>query len=374
MNYPSLASFPILDILRLIRSENVGNITFFQLITRFGTPAKALEAIPDMAASGGRKKPIRICSKPDAERELELIEKYGASCIAYGHANYPKLLHSIYDPPPFITVRGSPIWKDKACLAIVGSRNASANGYHFAQKLAREAGARGIVIVSGLARGIDTGAHKGALDTGTVGVIAGGIDSVYPPENADLYGQLFEKGCVITENPFGMAPHSRSFPARNRIISGISAATLIVEASLKSGSLITARMAAEQGRDVFAVPGSPLDPRCKGTNDLIRNGAIMCESLDDILPHLMRQNDLFQENKPPEFKQFSATEVEMGELAIARKRVLDKLGPTPVLVDELLRQCDISAPALWLALLELELAGRLVRSAGGKVSLRLTDD
>ncbi len=374
MNYPSLASFPILDILRLIRSENVGNITFFQLITRFGTPAKALDAIPDMAASGGRKKPITICSKADAEHELSQIEKYGARCVAYGHTDYPTLLHSIYDPPPLLIIRGQPVWKNKTCLAIVGARNASANGYHFAQKLAREAGAKNIVIISGLARGIDTGAHKGALDTGTVGVIAGGIDSVYPPENADLYQQLFEKGCVVTENPFGMAPHSRSFPARNRIISGMSAATLIVEASLKSGSLITARMAAEQNRDVFAVPGSPLDPRCKGTNDLIRNGAYMCESIEDLLPHLMRQNDLFKESKPPEFKEFSATEVEMGELAIARKRVLEKLSPTPVLVDELLRQCDISAPALWLALLELELAGRLVRTAGGKVALRLSGD
>lgn len=370
--YPSLAEFPILDTLRLIRSENVGTVTFFQLVRQFGSPGKALGAIADLSLKGGRKKPITVCSKEDAERELEAITAHGASALVYGGENYPRLLQHIYDPPPFLAAHGNAgLWNNKTCLAIVGARNASANGFHFAQKLAREAGERGIIIVSGLARGIDTGAHKGALASGTVGVIAGGIDSVYPPENDSLYKDMREKGCILSENPFGMAPHARSFPARNRIISGMSAGTLVVEASFKSGSLITARMALEQNRELFAVPGSPLDPRCKGTNDLIKNGAVLCESLEDILPHLSGSREMLFESSNDDYAPPPSSPIDEVQMREAREHVIEKLGPTPVHVDEIIRQTELPAQLVWIALLELELAGRLLRLPGGKVSLRL---
>jgi DNA processing protein len=261
----------------------------------------------------------------------------------------------------------------KRILAVVGSRNASANGFHFARTLAKQAGEQGLCIVSGLARGIDTAAHKGALETGTVAVIAGGIDNIYPPENEGLYKSIVENGAIVTEHPFGMAPHSRSFPSRNRIISGIGMGTLVVEASLKSGSLITARYAADQGRDVFAVPGSPLDPRCRGTNDLLRNGAILTESLEDILPQLRAPSlPLLQAIEEEEHTAYITDKHEqMPENA--RETVEAKLSPNPVLIDELLQQCHITPPALWPVLLELELAGRLQRHPGNKVSLRIND-
>jgi DNA processing protein len=370
--YPSLAEFPVIDTLRLIRSENVGTITFFQLVKQFGSPAKALSAIADLSLKGGRKQPIRVCSKEEAEKELDAIKKFGAHTIVYGSVHYPKLLHQIYDPPPFLTAHGnSALWNGKTCLAIVGARNASANGYHFGQKIAREAAERCIIIVSGLARGIDTGAHKGSIASGTVGVIAGGIDTIYPPENEALFFEMRDKACIITENPFGMAPHARSFPARNRIISGMSVGTLIVEASLKSGSLITARMANEQNREVFAVPGSPLDPRCKGTNDLLKHGAILCESIDDILPHLSRSKDLLFESSNDDYAPPPIGAIDDTKMREAREHVIEKLGPTAVHVDEIIRQTDLPAQLVWIALLELELAGRLLRTPGGKVALRL---
>ncbi len=257
-------------------------------------------------------------------------------------------------------------------LAIVGARNASANGYHFAQKIAREAGEHGQCTVSGLARGIDTAAHKGALESGTIAVVAGGIDHIYPPENESLHHAIAEKGAIVTEHPIGMAPHARSFPSRNRIIAGMSAATLVVEASLKSGSLITARFANEQGRDVFAVPGSPLDPRCKGTNDLLKNGAMLTENIDDILSQL-RPSPLLREPDPDPFEPAKQALSAESDMQRARIDVAEKLSPHPVLVDELLQQCHITPPTLWSVLLELELAGTLQRHPGGKVSLRITD-
>jgi len=363
---------PVIDVLRLIRSENVGPVTFFNLVRQFGGAKAALDAIPDLAARGGGRAPALCYSKQDAEREIEETEKLGARILRYGDEGYPPLLLSIYDPPPLLTVLGAPhLWKSRLCLAIVGARNASANGYQFAKKLASDAGAKGMMVISGLARGIDTAAHSGALATGTASVMASGIDHIYPPENRALYEAIAKQGAILTEQPFGMAPHARSFPGRNRIIAGMAHGTVVVEASLKSGSLITARFALDQDREVFAVPGSPLDPRCKGTNGLIKQGAILCESIDDVTAALMHQEKLaLSEQDSPEFEKPDTVRQNAGELAEARKSVLAKLGYNAVAVDELVAQCSLTPNILSLILLELELAGRLTRLPGHKVCLR----
>lgn len=365
----------LVDVLRLIRSDNVGPVTFFSLVHQFGAAKDAIAAIPDLAARGGRRKPVLCYTKKDAEQEIEQVEKLGARMLRFGDEEYPELLLSIYDPPPLITILGSPhIWKTRRNLAIVGARNASANGYQFAKKLGADAGSRGLTVVSGLARGIDTAAHTGSLASGTVAVMASGINLVYPPENKALYGQIAAQGAIITEQPYDAAPHSRSFPGRNRIISGMSLGTVIVEASLKSGSLITARFALEHNRDIFAVPGSPLDPRCKGTNSLIKQGAIVCESIDDVMQGLSREQKLsFREQETTGFRVAETIRTNDGELAEARKLVLSKLGFSAISIDELLIQCRITPNMLSLILLELELAGRLHRLPGHKVSL-ITED
>lgn len=361
----------LIDVLRLIRSDNVGPVTFFSLVHQFGSARTALDAIPDLAARGGKRKPVLCYTVKDAEREIEQVEKLGARMLRFGDEEYPELLTAIYDPPPLLTVLGLPhVWKQRS-LAIVGARNASANGYQFAKKLASDAGEKGLTVVSGLARGIDTAAHTGSLASGTVAVMASGIDHIYPPENKALYETIAKQGAIVTEQPFGMAPHSRSFPGRNRIISGMSLGTVVVEASFKSGSLITARFALDQNRDVFAVPGSPLDPRCKGTNSLIKQGAIVCESIDDVVQSLASGQGLsVREQKSFEFDGATAIKAEDGELNEARKLVLSKLGYNAVAVDELLLQCQVSPNTLSLILLELELAGRLNRHSGHRVSLK----
>lgn len=284
MHYPSLTPDALVDILRLIRTPNVGPVTFFQLILRYGTAGEALAALPSLSLRGGRKQAVKPFSKSDAEREIELVEKFGARFVRYGEADYPALLQHISDAPPLLTVKGdSSAYKNHPLVAMVGSRNASANSCQFAQKLAREVGTSGINVVSGLARGIDSFAHKGALAKGTVGVIAGGIDNIYPPENAALYSEILQNGAIISEQPFGQIPFAGAFPSRNRIIAGMSHATLVVEASPKSGSLITARLALEYNRELMAVPGSPLDPRAKGCNQLIKQGAHVAEESADIV-------------------------------------------------------------------------------------------
>jgi DNA processing protein len=292
--------------------------------------------------------------------------------IRFGEEAYPPLLMQIYDPPPVLITLGFPhVWRKRHTLAIVGARNASANGYQFAKKLAADAGSRGATVVSGLARGIDTAAHAGSLATGTIAVMASGIDHVYPPENKALYDSIARQGAVVTEQPFGMAPHARSFPGRNRIISGISQGIVVVEASFKSGSLITARFALDQDRDVFAVPGSPMDPRCRGTNGLITQGAAMCESIEDVMTVLNREPPLFMgEREGDAYEKPRVTQPQESELAEARRLVHSKLGFAPVAVDELLQQSHLSSNLLSLILLELELAGRLNRHTGHKVSLK----
>lgn len=377
MPYPSLTNEKLVDVVRLIRTSNVGPVTFFQLIRRFGSAAKALEALPELSAKGGRKQYLAPFTTEQALKEIEATQSFGAHMIMYGSPEYPKLLHHIPDAPPVITVSGSTqIWQEQECIAMVGARNASANGCQLAHKLARELGEKGLLVISGLARGIDSFAHKGALTTGTVGVIAGGIDNIYPPENAPLYQQIRASGAIISEQPFSSLPYSGSFPGRNRIIAGMSLGTLVVEASPKSGSLITARFALENNREVFAIPGSPLDPRSKGCNQLIKNGATLVESAEDIvhgIHHLRTQR--FAESEIPAYQHEAASGYQdENELQEARRLIIQKLGITPVAVDVVIEQSQLPAQIVATVLLELELAGRLRRSAGNKVALAEVED
>lgn len=364
----------LIDILRLIRSENVGPVTFLTLIRQFGSAKAALDAIPSLAAQGGKRKPIACYSKENAEGEIAALTKAGGRFVSIADDDYPTLLTTIYDPPPLISILGhASVWKDKPALAIVGARNASATGCQFARKLASDAGAKKLLVVSGLARGIDTAAHAGSLATGTVAVMASGIGQIYPPENKPLHDSIAQTGCVITEQPFNMAPHSRSFPGRNRIIAGLSQGTVIVEAAMKSGSLITAKFALDQNRDVFAVPGSPLDPRCKGTNHLLRQGAHICESIEDIMENLREPFVLHAGEEDAANYSHNKLIPNDGERSEARRLITSKLGYAPVAIDELLAQCQMTPNLLSLILLELELAGKLQRHPGHKVALTAGD-
>ena len=372
MSFSSLANDNLVDALQLIRTLNVGPVTFFNLIQRFGTAKKSLSALPELSRRGGSKAGLVPFLREMAEKEIEACTKFGARMIMYGSPDYPSLLLNIPDPPPIITVRGNiKTWQNKTIIAMVGARNASAGGCQLAQKLAKELGQKDTIVISGLARGIDTYAHKGSLSSGTIAVIAGGIDNIYPPENSALYQQIFEQGVVISEQPFGSIPFAGSFPGRNRIIAGMSVGTVVVEAAPKSGSLITARFALENNREVFAVPGSPLDPRSKGCNHLIKQGAIMVESTSDILDGIAhtRRLNLFEIPAPPFNNIPFIDSVNENELTELRTKILDKLSSYAVSIDELIEQCNSSTPAMQTILLELELAGRVKRSAGNKVYL-----
>ncbi len=354
-----------LDRLRLIRSSNIGPVTYFQLIQRFGTAAAALSAIPDLAARGGGKAP-QLAKLDDIAREIEAVERLGARYLFLGERAYPALLAEIDTAPPALIVRGDVRMIERPLVAIVGARNASAAARRFAREIALGLANAGVVIVSGLARGIDTAAHQGALGGGTIGVIASGIDISYPPENAELQEAIAQQGLLIAEQPPGREPLARHFPFRNRIIAGMSSGTVVVEAAPKSGSLITARLANENGREVMAVPGSPLDPRAQGCNQLIRDGATLVQSVADILEAIQPWSDMRLRAPPHEF---GKPQPAQDPSAAERVMVIELLGPTPVTVDELVRESG-SAPALvQLILLELELAGRLERHAGGRVSL-----
>jgi DNA processing protein len=359
-----------LDWLRLIRSENVGPVTFYQLLARFGSAEAALAALPEIARRGGRARPLSLFPRAAAERELQQLHAAGGRLLAWGEPDYPTALAALDDAPPLISVRGDSALFARHAVAVVGARNASANGRRFARDMAMQLGQQGLVVVSGLARGVDAAAHDGALASGTIAVLAGGIDQVYPEENRGLHEQIAERGALIAELPVGTEPQARHFPRRNRIISGCSLGVLVVEAALRSGSLITARFALEQGRDVFAVPGSPLDPRCRGTNDLIRNGAILCETIDDVMRELQpRLGSVLGERKREAYTPTESIAPGDGELARARDRLAELLSPTPVPVDELVRQCHLSPALVVTILLELELAGRVERHPGNQVSL-----
>jgi DNA processing protein len=367
-----------LDWLRLIRSENVGPVTFYQLLRRFGSATAALDALPRLADHGGRRAPLTLFPRIAAEQELATLDKAGAALIAWGEPGYPTPLAAIDDAPPLLAIKGESSLLGERAVAVVGARNASANGRRLARDLASELGRHGFVVVSGLARGIDAAAHLGAMASGTVAVLAGGVDIVYPPENQELYEAIAAQGAVVAEPALGTVPQARHFPRRNRIISGLSLGILVVEAAARSGSLITARFALDQGREVFAVPGSPLDPRCRGTNDLIRHGATLTESVDDMIAQLPAALGELAARRaaPPATPSWAPMPMADGPAAdgeeprnSARGQIIERLGPTPVAVDELVRQCQIAPAAVITVLLELELAGRLERHPGNQVSL-----
>ncbi len=351
--------------LRLIRSDNIGPVTYFQLLARFGSAEAALAAIPDLAARGGGRAP-RLASRAQVEREMEEVARLGADYVFLGTPGYPALLAELETAPPALIVRGHRHLFDRQAVAMVGARNASAAACRFARMLAQALGEAGVVVVSGLARGIDSAAHDGALATGTIGVIAGGIDVVYPPENEARQAAVAAQGLLLAEQPPGTEPRARHFPYRNRIIAGLGHGTVVVEAAPKSGSLITARCATEFGREVMAVPGSPLDPRAQGCNLLIREGATLVQSADDVLEAL-RPLHLGPIAQPS--RDFGASPTPADAAETERRIVTDLLGPVPVPVDELVRQSGLPPAIVQTILLELELAGRLERHAGGKVSL-----
>jgi DNA processing protein len=354
----------LIDRLRLLRTPGIGPVTYRQLIARFGTPAAALAAVPDLARRGGGRTPaLRAVS--DAERELARVEKLGGKWIALGQGLYPRLLAELEDAPPLLIAKGDLNLLDNQGVSIVGARNASAAACRFARGLAHDLGQHNLVVVSGLARGIDSAAHDGALDSGTIAVIAGGIDVFYPPENEERQRRLYERGLVLAEMPPGTEPRARHFPYRNRIIAGISSGTVVVEAAPRSGSLITARLAAEAGREVMAVPGSPLDPRAQGCNQLIRDGATLVQNAADVVEAIRPFENRVQ--SAPAHYEHPHEDMNGGD-ALARIEAL--LGPSPVPVDEIIRLSGVSSGAVQMALLELDLAGRLDRHAGGKVSMR----
>jgi DNA processing protein len=353
-----------LDWLRLIRSENIGPRTFRTLVNHCGGAKAALAALPELARRGGAERAGRICSQDEAERELRAAARIGVRFVALGELDYPARLAATDDAPPLLAVRGPIAGLARPMLAIVGSRNASGAGMKIAEQLARELGAAGLVIVSGLARGIDAAAHRASLATGTVAVLAGGHEQVYPPEHAGLLNQIVEYGAAISEMPLAWEPRARDFPRRNRLISGLSVGVLIVEAARRSGSLITARMALEQGREVFAVPGSPLDPRAEGTNALLKQGATLVTEAEDVLAAVrpILDRPLERPVREPDWEpEMPLSEPATGE----RARIIELLGPTPVGIDDLIRLSGASPTVVRTVLLELEIAGRLERQGNG---------
>lgn len=360
--------------LRLIRSENVGPVTFRELINHYGGAIEALAALPELSRRGGRGQPIRICREADALTEIERSTAAGAQLVAIGEAGYPPWLAQTDAPPPLLHVKGRLALALPPIISIVGSRNGSAAGQKIARTLAIELGKAGFVIASGLARGIDGTVHRASLERGTIAVVAGGVDVIYPPEHADLQRDIGERGLLITERPPGFEPRAVDFPRRNRIISGIAAGIIVVEAARRSGSLITARFAAEQGRDVFAVPGNPLDPRAEGTNGLLKSGATLVTHAADVIEAL--RPVVGAGPKPP----FNFTDAaqddsdEPGPVELpaqdARSRVLQALGPAPVELDDIARACQLPIKDVRIVLIELDLAGRIERHPGNLVSLQ----
>jgi DNA processing protein len=355
-----------IDWLRLIRSNNVGPRTFRDLINIYGSARRALEVLPKLARRGGAAG-THICTMEEAEAELKACRLHGIALVALGEPDYPARLQTIDDAPPLIALRGKASLLSQPLVAIVGSRNASAAGMKFAQGLAHDLCAAGYGIVSGLARGIDAAAHRASMATGTVAVLAGGHERIYPPDHVKLLDALLADGAAISEMPLNWEPRARDFPRRNRLISGLSVGVVIVEAARRSGSLITARLAGEQGREVFAVPGSPLDPRAEGTNGLLKQGATLVTEAADVIaalePILGRGCDLsVQEPDAP-----VPPDTEPGDAE--RSRIISLLGPTPVAIDDLVRLSHTSAAVVRTVLLELELAGRVERHGGGMVSL-----
>jgi DNA processing protein len=356
-----------IDRLRLIRSDNVGPRTFRSLLEHFGSARSALGRLPDLARRGGASRPVRLCSEDDARAELSASKKLGIHLLAPEEAGYPPRLATLDDAPPLLGVRGTLDTLMRPMIAIVGSRNASGAGLKFASQLARELAEAGFVVISGLARGIDQSAHRASVASGTVAVLAGGHDRIYPPEHADLLAQIIESGgAAISEMPLGHEPRARDFPRRNRLISGASLGVVVVEAAQRSGSLITARMAAEQGREVFAVPGSPLDPRAAGTNDLIKQGATLVTEAADIISAV---GPIMERPVMLPLREGDDDSLERDPNAGDRAQIINLLGPSPLSIDDLIRMSGASPGVVRTVLLELELAGKLERHGGAMVSL-----
>ncbi len=369
------------DSLRLARTDGIGPVAFRRLLARFGSAAAAIDALPGLARAGGRADPPIVPPPATVEREIAALARLGGQFLLLGQPGYPALLALLDDAPPILAVLGDPACLGQKCVALVGSRNASVNGQRMAENLAAELAGAGFTVVSGMARGVDGAAHEGALRAGkTAACVAGGIDIAYPPEHADLQRRIAASGAVLAEAPLGTAPLARHFPRRNRIIAGLSLGVVVVEAALRSGSLITARLAIEAGREVFAVPGSPLDPRARGANDLIRDGAHLTETMADILNNLpdhpfregLSRNPLFSRGDPsglseppPSPPDASASPAETDR---AREEILGMLSPAPTDVDDLIRRCQFSTPAIMAALLDLEIAGRIESLSGNRVA------
>ena len=395
-----------LDWLQLIRSENVGPQTFRALVNRFGGASNALHALPDLSRQRGRV--LQVAARDDCERELSALHALGGRLLALGEAEYPAPLRAIQGAPPLIAVRGDVAVLQRPMVAIVGSRNASAAGLTFAERIARDLGSEGFVVVSGLARGIDARAHRASLQTGAVAALAGGLDVVYPPEHEPLAQEIAACGVLVSEMPLGWEPRGRDFPRRNRLVSGLSRGVLVVEAAKRSGSLITARFAVEQGREVFAVPGSPFDPRAEGTNSLIREGATLCTRSSDIVgvlrPILSRSfNDShwreedevqpealwdewsFEESAAPQAAAVGIPREEQKSSTPRSRMQADGSGPraqggtretienllsaSPIALDDLVRAAGVSVSEAQVALFELELERRILRHSGNLVSL-----
>jgi DNA processing protein len=359
-----------LDWLRLARTENVGPVTFSRLLGLYGTPSEALKNLPDLAKRGGRKTPLIAPPESTIRKEYDTLRKLNGQLLTLADDAYPALLKATDDAPPVLAALGDLSLLSKSCIGVVGARNASLNGRKFSTKLSHDLGTQGQVIVSGLARGVDTAAHEGSLETGTIAVVAGGIDIVYPEENRALYDKIKVKGLILAESPLGQQPFAQSFPKRNRIVSGLARGVVVIEATMRSGSLITARLAGEQGREVWAVPGHPLDPRAEGPNHLIREGAMLVRSAGDVMESLLHfsgngMRDIHLVQTPLEERFASPQSLPDGAEGI----VLDHLSAMPCGVDELVRACGMSIGNLQTVLLELELAGRIKRLPGNRVSL-----
>lgn len=349
--------------LRLARTDRIGPVTFLELLRREGSALRAIGRLPELSRRAGGSQ-IRVPDQQTAEMELERGEALGAQLVVLGEANYPKALAALDAPPPVLWARGRVDLLGGDGIAIVGARVASAAGQRFAQGLAVEAGSAGFVVVSGMARGVDAAAHLGSLATGSVAVLGGGVDDIYPSDNAALYARLTEEGCVVSESAVGHRAQARDFPRRNRIIAGLSRAVVVVEAEMRSGSLITARLAAEQGREVLAVPGSPLDPRCQGSNDLIRQGAALCEGIGDVLRALEGRRAVYEPAQSFEPAGADDRDEQDGDLA---DRVLGLLGPTAVARDEVIRRAGGEPGAVMGVLLEFSLAGLVLINDDGSV-------
>ena len=363
---PAISGGDPADWLRLIRSRRIGPATFHRLLAEHGSVAAALSALPGIARAAGVED-YALCPPGVVGAEMKQGRAAGAKLLLWGQTGYPEALLDVPDAPPILWAQGDVSLLQRTMVALVGARNASSLGLRMARRLGEGLGAAGLVVVSGLARGVDAEAHQAALGTGTVAVQAGGVDHVYPAENARLAAEIAEKGCRISEQPMGTEPQTRHFPMRNRIISGLSRAVVVVEAAAKSGSLITAEAALEQGREVFAVPGHPFDARAYGCNRLIRDGATLVRGTEDILEALGDAGKPRRKVEEPAPVDLGAPR-KFGTVTALHNQILSRLGPSPLAEDQLIRDLDVPASVVTPELVTLELDGRILRQSGGLLS------